>query len=255
MFSYDMERSVTGDLEARPAGQPVRRKGGALASADDKKIEYEMADKIGFERLPDEVVKALRSRQCLLGDEIAAGADDLITKRRKDGSHYQFMDAWWTSTRCCTIIGVTRELAAMGDGRFRPNGPWSATGTIYLLPDDLQLVHSIWQRSLSQDAVSDAKRKNDIQYTDEVIDVLPPDVALPVRGGKSDAWRVYRKGFAQETIVAMKMVGDRVRILRAVREATSKDKLDSASWTLDTLDAPVVSSRPISIGKGSGVLP
>ncbi len=255
MSSHDMERSVMGTLETAPAGQPAKRQGGTLAGIDNKKIEYITADKIGFELVPDEVVKALKFRQCLLGDEIAAAADHIVTKRRTDGSHYQFTNAWWASTRCCTIIDVTRELAATGDGRFRPNGPWSATGTIHLLSGNLQPVRSIWQRPPSQVAVSNARKRTGNQYTDEALDLLPPDVALPVRGGRSDAWQISRKGFVQETIVAMKMVGNRVRILRAVREATSKKKLDSASWTLDTLDAPIASSRPVSTGKGTGAQP
>ncbi len=242
-------------LETTPANQPVKRQGGDLAGTNNKKIEYVTVDKIGFEVVPDKVVSALKLHQCLIGDEIAATACEVVTKCRADGSHYQFTNAWWASTRCCTIVDVTRELAATGDGRFRPNGPWSATGTIHLLPDNLKPVRSIWQRSPSQAAASDASKRNKNQYTNEALDLLPPNVALPVRGGKADAWKISRKGFVQETIVAMKMVGDRVRILRAVREDTSRKKLDSASWTVDTLDAPIVDSRPVSIGKGSGNLP
>jgi hypothetical protein len=80
---------------------------------------------------------------------------------------------------------------------------------------------------------------------DDPLDLLPPDLVLPTRDGVADAWQVYGKGWARETVVAMHMTKSGVLLFRAVREATSRRALSTSEWHVETLDAPVAEHAPV----------
>jgi hypothetical protein len=210
-----------------------------------KTLAYVTAPRVGFEQVPEGIVEALVAEGILVGAEVAATAEPPVAKRRADGSYYQLVTAWWASTSRYVILEVRRELAPAGDGRFRPTGAWSSTGKVFCLPDDVQAATSVWRRS---GGAGGAGRPRS-QRTDDPLDLLPPEAARPVVGGQADAWREFGRGWAIETIVASRLFADRVRVLRATRQGTSRRALDGADWALETIDAPVVRSREFSVGQ------
>lgn len=240
-----------GSLEKAPANKLGKYRSRAVTA--DKEVAYVDVDKVGFDRVPKEVVDILKLRKHLVGKMITASADSPLTKRRADGSHYQFMTAWWVSAKCCTVIDITRELAPKSTSRFKPVGPWSVTGTTHLLPKNLKPVRSIWSRSQSHTTATGitAGKK---ELTDEPLDLLPLDVARPLIGGLSNAWRIFTEVFAEEVVVAMKIASNRVIAIKATRVAGSEEKLVHADWAIDTLDAPIASSYPVSIRKATNTL-
>jgi len=232
-------------LPASSGGLPARRSGSLPAERGPKTLAYAPAPRVGFEHVPEEIVQALVAEGILIGTEVAASAEPPLAKRRAEGSHYQVVTAWWASTSRYLVLEARRELASAGDGRLRPAGAWSATGKGYRLPDDLQAATSVWRRSGGSDGAG--KPKN--QRTDDPLELLPSEVAKPVMGGDADAWRTFGKGWATETVVASRLFAIRVMALRATRQATSRRALDSADWSLETIDAPVTGSWEFSIGQ------
>ncbi|MDA8284995.1 MAG: hypothetical protein M0Z42_17250 [Actinomycetota bacterium] len=230
-------------LPVTPGGPPARRSGGIPAEQGAKTLAYVSVPRVGFEQVPEEIVGALVAEGILVGVEVAATAEPPLAKRRAEGSHYQLVTAWWASTSCYVVLDVRRELALAGEGRLRPAGTWSATGKVFHLPDSVQMATSVWRRSGGADGAGKPKS----QRTDDPLDLLPPEVAKPVMGGQADAWREFGKSWATETVVASRLFADRVRVLRATRQATSRRALDGADWALETIDAPVTGSREFSV--------
>lgn len=228
------------------AGPPSRRLGGLPSIGGAKKLSYVPGTKIGFENVPEEVVRELTAKRIIFGSNVAANGDPPVTKRRSDGSHYQVATAWWSSTSRYVTLELIRDLAPAGEGRFRPTAPWRVTGTIFHLPAGLEVETSVWHRTVEGSGAGRPKS----QHTDEPLDILPPAVAQPVRGGRADAWVVeYGGGTAVETVVASRVLSGRVRILRAIRQATSGGSLEEAEWILQTLDAPITRTEDFSVGQ------
>ncbi len=232
-------------LPDNPGGVPSRRTGGLPERGAPKKLSYVPATKIGFDCAPEEIVLELTAKRVILGSEVAATAYPPVTKRRSDGTHYQMATAWWSSTSRYVTLELKRDLVPAGDGRFRPAALWRATGKVFHLPDGLEVTTSVWRRA--GEGTSSGRPKS--QRTQEPLDILPPSVAQPVRGGQADAWQEYGGGAAVETVVASLLVDDRVRILRATRQSTSKSALEGAEWILQTLDAPITRAQNFSVGQ------
>ncbi len=236
---------------ATPGSQPARRSGGLPAERGTKALSYVPVPRVGFEHVPEEIVETLVAEGILVGTEVAATAKPPLAKRRVEGSHYQQITAWWASTSCYVVLDVRRELSPAGDGRLRPAGAWSAAGKVFRLPDTVQVAASVWRRPGA--AGTPGRPKS--QLTDDPLDLLPPEVAKPVMGGEADAWRESGKGWATETVVASRLVADRVRVLRATRQAHSRVALGAADWALETIDTPVTGSSELSVGRRGKDLP
>src|SRR5690242_17371850 len=122
------------DLAPRDPRSPARRAGGEVAASVSRpgelsthssgRLQYSPAELIGFAHVPDELAGQLRREDVITGSEIAAWAEEPVTKRRANGSAYQIVSAWWAdSTRLVVFDGV-RDLEEASKGRFRPAGAW-----------------------------------------------------------------------------------------------------------------------------------
>jgi hypothetical protein len=225
------------------SGKISRTQSSIVDGGVDKRISYVEAHGVGFKALPNEVLAALACREVLVGVELSATSNLPQIKRRPNGSHYQLVVAWWASTSRFVSVDARRELAPAGVGKLRPCAPWSVTAKIYRLPAGLQATTSTWRFAGSSAGRSNSKRIE----TDDPLEVLPPGVADPVRGGMRDAWRQMSSDEATETVVGSLVTEERVRVLRAVRRAASEAALERADWSVETLEAPVLQIYEICV--------
>jgi hypothetical protein len=221
-------------LEPRSQGSLAPRSGSPAKRAPGK-IPYEVVERAGFDVVPDAVQDALWAASVLIGT-MWLGTGDLVTKRRSDGSHFQHLRAWWASELRFVTFNAIRELTPTGEGRFRPQGGWTTRGTAFDFPSPRIPASSVWRLAASEQAGSEPRR---VRRNAGPLEVLPPQVASPVVGGEADAWREHGRGWAAETIVACKVKDNKVRLLKATREATSRRALDRADWNVETLDSQV----------------
>lgn len=210
------------------------------------RISYVLAEAVGFDRVPAAVVDQLRERGVLAGSIWAGTADHPVTKRRSDGSHYQWIEAWWASTLRLVRFGAHRALAPVGGGKLTPAGPWEVRGAVHDYPYPIETTRSTWQFQVP--APSPGDRRHPRARSADPLEILPPQVAAPLFGAESDAWREWGKRWARETVVAFKMGEGRVLALRAERRTTSQATLDAAAWTVETVDAPIARSTPFASG-------
>jgi hypothetical protein len=228
---------------------PVPRPGGSLTGRGPLEPNYETADGLGLERLPEEVIDELESAGLISEAVFMDWADDTVTKRRRDGSHYQQIGAWWASLSQLNVVVVRRELEPAGEGRLRPRGAWMVTGTSHELPPDLTAVRSVWRfQAPAGNGIDAAAGK-----TDDPLEMLPTTLTIPVAGGEAHASLRWRDRWAKEQVIAYRLVGGRVRMLSATRESTSRRKLTSTDWTAEELDASVVATMPINVGGSPAV--
>jgi len=228
-----------------PRATAPAARGSAVAKRGPGRIGYEDAELIGFEHVPAALARELWSSGVLFGSMWVGTAERPVARRRaSDGSHYQQLHAWWASEWRYAEFDAGRELAVVGDGRLRPEGPWNARGTFYDYPQAVAGIRSIWRFQAPE---TGGTRNPPSRRTNNPLEVLPPPVASPIMGGKSDSWREYGKGWATETIVASKVSGSRVLLLRANREASSRRALDSADWMVETIDTPTTRATPFSV--------
>ena len=238
-------------LPVRPSSgsRLVGRSGASLSRRGPASISYEAADLVGFERVPPHLAEYLRAAGVLVGVEFVADADQPVAKRRPNGSHYQQLHAWWASESRFVAFEARREMTSAGAGRLRPSGPWEASGTVHEFPSGVTATPSVWRHEMSN---TPDGGKDSETATDSPLDALPGPIAKPVTGGETSAWLEYKKGWAAETIVASRVLSNRVRLLRATREATSRRALSSAPWEAKTIDAPTVRTTPFSVMVPSG---
>ena len=116
------------------------------------------------------------------------------------------------------MFGYEREMERVGEKQFRPASTWSVNGILSRLGPVGGPERSVWRFDAS--GAGEAARKT--SETDDPLDLLPPELVRPLRDGDADAWRLYRKGWASETVVAMSLTTGRALLFRAVREATSR---------------------------------
>jgi hypothetical protein len=207
------------------------------------RVSYVEASAVGFEHLPEPVRASLIPH--LLGDHLAADADEPVAKRRPDGTYYQQATGWWASTDRYLEISATRPLVSAGSGRLRPAGPWTTSTTIYDLAPGSPPVTSSWRF----DGVAAGSDLNTaLRSVDDPLDTLPPPLVAPVRGGRADAWRTWDDRSAEETVVVVLRLRDRVRILKAERRAHSRRALTTAEWHATALDAPIAATNTFTVG-------
>jgi len=224
------------------AGAPAVRPHGGLARRGPATPDYAPTDGLGFGRLPDSLLRLLRMRGLIPLSTFAVWVDDPVARRRSDGTHDQQVDAWWaTESRLVTCSG-RRELAPFRKGRLRPSGSWIVGGTIHdLVP--VVPERSAWRYPSGR---ASGPLGPPAVVTDEPLDLLPAAVTGPVVGGESRCFLQWRSGWAEESVIAHRVVAGRVRLLRGVRTATGREALTGADWVVETVDTPVVRTTTCS---------
>ena len=228
-------------MTPRGSGSPAPRSGGQVVGRGPTSLGYETAEAVGFEVVPERVRRCLLSSAVIGIESLSASSDSPTVMRRSNGTFYQGAQAWWGDERRLFVFGYEREMEQVGEKQFRPAGMWSVDGILSRLRPVGGPERSVW-RFDSSDA-GEAPRKG--VKTDDPLDLLPPDLVLPIRDGDADAWQVYGKGWAREIVVAMHITKSGVLQLRAVREATSRRALSTSEWHVETLDAPVAEHAPV----------
>lgn len=236
-----------GTIDTRQSNSTTSYSGGngLTRRTGGERLDYTDVDRVGFDKLPVEIREAVSGRKIMLGGVICADAENPVAKRRSDGSYYQEMKAWWVGAGSYVDIRAVRELVQAGDGRLRPNGPWSAASIVYTLPPGVRAMHSVWR---SAESSGSGSKQDTGTLTDDALDILPPQVAAPVAGGLSDAWLEWGKGFAHEVVVALRPLDGRIRALRAERSGRSRKMLPNCDWHIDTVDAPIIGKRLAAVG-------
>lgn len=226
----------------RGSGSVSTRGGGTVAKRSPGSIDYVSADAVGFEVLPEALRGALSG--LLLGTELAADAEHPVTKRRQDGTHFQVVSGWWASSERLVVVEGRRALDRVGENQFKPSGEWDASGTVHQFPLGLVPETSCWR--FDGGSAGDGKTRR--RKVANALDALPPQLVAPVLGGSSGAWQRYRRGWAQETVVALRLTHNRVKVLCAEREASSLRALAATGWRATTLDSPIVAALSITSG-------
>ena len=234
--------------DRRGGSAPVAGGRRTPATKSPGRIHYVDTERIGFEHVPEELVEEMTGAGVLAGELWAAAADAGVAKRRADGSHYQHIEAWWSSQWRYVQVDARRELELGGDGKLRPVGAWSATGSVWVFAVEATPERSVWRYQPGSEPTSG--RKPPRPRARDPLEALPGPVAGPVLGGDSYAWVQFGRGWASETIVASKVADGRILLLRANREATSQRGLGLVDWVVETVDAP--SAPPVSFSVGSG---
>jgi hypothetical protein len=200
-----------------------------------------LVDAVGFDLMPRPVIDALSG--LLIGPPVAADAKPLVAKRQSDGTHYQQAVGWWAGADRYLTIDARRLLAPVEGQRLKPVSGWKIDGTVSYFRSGVMPTHSEWRFDPGTD--SGAKKKSRERVSDP-LDALPEELVRPVRDADANAWRRYRQGWAEETIVAALAGPDRIKVLKAQRTATSRRALDSANWHVETLDAPIASVQALT---------
>jgi hypothetical protein len=206
-------------------------------------------DAVGFDLMPRPVIDALA--EVLIGLPLAANAEPLLTKRTPDGTYYQQAVGWWAGRDRYLTIDARRLLAPVEGQKLKPVTGWKIEGTISHLQPGVMPVHSEWRFEPGTD--TGAKKKSR-ERVDDPLEALPEELTRPVRDAEANAWRKYRQGWAEETIVAALAGPDRIKALKAQRTATSRRSLVSADWHFETLDAPIASVQALATDSYGRVL-
>jgi hypothetical protein len=167
-----------------------------------------------------------------------------VTRRRADGSYYQVISGWWASAARLVVIEARRPLVRRGATQFAPSGVWSVATTIHRFAPGVVAERSRWRLDTKTTARSGVKAPRAL----DPLDVLPPALVTPVRGGSSAAWQRFGHNWARETIVAMRIDAGRVRVLRAEREASYDWALREFDWQAVSLDPAI--AETLSLGHG-----
>lgn len=229
------------------------RSAGDLSTRAPGQIEYKTrTEKVGFEHVPPELAKFLKSAEILVGTELIAGADAPEAKRRQNGTHYQLLSACWTSESRFVLFEARRELTSVGEGKFRPSGAWTASGTVHHFASPATTDRSVWRHKGAGGAEASATKEHVVT---DALDALPPAVAGPVIGGTTHAWLQWRKGWASEAIVASPFIGNEVHVLRAQREGTSRGALKAATWVTEMINATSNNRVPFTATMPNGISP
>lgn len=230
-------------MTPRGSGSPVSRSGRPLDVRGPTRFEYETADAVGFDVVPLRVRKQLRSTDLIGTDYLSATSDVPVVMKRPDGTFHQSAEAWWGDERQLLVFGYEREMKRVGEKQFRPTSTWSVNGVLRRLGRVGGPERSVWRF----DASGAGAITHKIPTTDDPLDLLPLELVRPLRGGNADAWQLYGKGWASETVVAMSLSTGRALLFRAVREAASRRALSPADWHVETLNAPVIEHAPVRI--------
>jgi hypothetical protein len=224
-----------GRLEAAK-GQEISGRGPSTAN-------YEVAAEVGFDLFP-EIARSRLFLDGFIGSEpISASCSELTVRRRPDGGHYQVGTAWWGDESRAVLMECQREMEHRGGKRFAPRGDWSVSGVVHHLSGVGGRETSTWSFD------SGARRGNDSSppvLAQDPLDLLPPDVVAPIRGGFSDLWRITSSSSADEYLCAVKLVNGEALLLGATRTSRTNAGLLRAGWVVTTLVASINRSEPFA---------
>ncbi len=232
----EIARSTPGGPPSVPHGRGLDRRGPAA-------VAYVEADEVGFEAVPLAVRRELEARRLIDGEPLAASCDRPRVVRRADASYEQRGSAWWGRAGRAVVLDLRREMAPRGGTRFAPTGAWRVTGTLHHLGSVGEPELSTW--AFEGGGVGGARSGAPVM-SDDPLDLLPPDVVAPVRGGQSDAWRDIAPHEVCEWVEALRVTRDEAYLLRATRVADSVERVSGATWTIATLMAPITRSESFS---------
>ncbi|MCU1363802.1 MAG: hypothetical protein JWM55_1630 [Acidimicrobiaceae bacterium] len=218
-------------------------RGGGISHRGPSSIGYTPAAAVGFEIVPEAVRSQLRAMGIIGVSQLCASCEELGVRRRPDGTHYQSGEAWWGDATRAVLMTLSREMVQRGGRQFSPGGAWRVSGMVHHLGDVGGPEKSTWQYD---PAASTGKSDSPPVKTNDPLDLLPPDVAAPVRGGSSDVWLETSSSSATEYLTAIRVLANKVLQLEANRTARSKAALLRAAWTLTTLEAPITKSVPFA---------
>jgi hypothetical protein len=197
-------------------------------------------DAVGFDLMPRPVIDALSG--LLIGPPIAADAQPLVTKRKPDGTYYQQAVGWWAGSDRYLTIDARRLLAPVEGQKLKPVSGWKIDGTVSYFQPGVTPVHSEWRFDPGTDTGAKMKSRERVE---DPLEALPEELTRPVRDADATAWREYRQGWAEETIVAALAGPDRIKVLKAQRTGTSRRALVTAHWHAETLDVPIASVQAL----------
>ena len=242
-MALPVRRLANGDLSQLPPGALVTR-GPAVP-------DYAPIDGLGFDRLPDTLLQVLRMRGLIPLSTFAMWADVPLSRRRPDGSHYQQVDAWWATEARLVTCSARRELAPFRKGRLRPSASWIVCGTIHELAAVVP-ERSAWHYP---SGIASTPLGPSVCASDGPLDLLPAAVTDSVVGGEAKCYLQWGPGWAEESVIAHRLVAGRVHLLQGVRTAASRQELTGADWAVQTVDAPVVRTTSLCLGGSPAVLP
>jgi hypothetical protein len=187
------------DLAPREDGTRARRTGAVIVSPGPSaklstrssgRLSYSSSDLIGFDYVPEQVVRQLRRENIIAEAGIAGWAEPPVVRRRADCSVYQIVTAWWSDSTRLVVFEVVRDLEEVGSGRFRPTEAWVPRGTVYQFPPGISAV------TYSSTPEADDLRKDSsgvAAIAESPLDVLPEYLQPPLRGGAAGAGIEWRR--------------------------------------------------------------
>lgn len=244
-MDYAMSSSSSG------GGSLEAARGGTLGVRGPTSANYVPVTAAGFEILPEIVRLSLAERAVIGPAPLCASCLNLEVKRRSDGTHYQSGSAWWCDTTRAVLIECRREVKRLEGNKFSPGGNWSVSGVIHHLDDVGGPEESTWE---FEGTSSHGKGASSAIVTQDPLDLLPSEVAAPVRGGQSDVWALVSPSSVTEYLTAVKVVDAEVLFLEGKRTARSKQSLHRGAWTLTTLVAPIRASEHFNFQCGTASL-
>lgn len=228
-----------GDLEAA-RGDEVSNRGPAS-------IDYQKASIAGFKKLPAVIRSRLVADGVIGSKPLCASCGSLDVRKRADGGYYQAGTAWWGDETKAVLIECRREMEHRSGRTFSPSGAWSVSGVIH----HLDAVGGSEITKWKFDAKATGGDNSSLPVmSEDPLDLLPPEVAAPVRGGLADAWMRITSSSVTEYLTAIRVVNDDALLLEANRTARTETSLPHAEWKLTTLRAPINGSETFAFACG-----
>lgn len=215
-------------------------RGSEVSSRGSSSIDYKIVPAAGFEILPTVIRSRLVAEGVIGTRALCASCQSLEVKRRADGTHYQTGTAWWGDESRAVLIECRREMEHRGGKKYSPSGAWSVTGVIHHLQNVGGPEVTKWK---FRGGASAGDEPSPLVVTRDPLDLLPPEVVTPIRGGLSDVWMLTTSSSAKEYLTAIRVVNDQVLLLEANRTARTETSLHLSEWTLTTLAAPIIQSE------------
>lgn len=222
-------------------------RGGGVSNRGPASIDYQEVPAAGFKALPSVVRSRLIAEGVIGSKPVSASCQRLVVRRRADESYYQSGTAWWGDDSKAVLIECRREMQLRTGKKFSPYGTWSVTGVIHRLLDVGGPETTKWK--FDGKAPGGGSSSPPVS-SDDPLDLLPPEVAAPVRGGLSDAWMLTTSASATEYLTAIRVVNDEALLLEANRTARTQASLSRAEWKLTTLKAPINGSETFAFECG-----
>lgn len=225
--------------------EPARR--GGISNRGPSSIDYKDVPVAGFEILPASIRSYLSTKGLIGVRPLCASCEDLEIRRRVDGSHYQSGTAWWGDESRAVLITCRREVEHRSGKKFSPSGAWNVTCDIHHLGDVGGPEVTKWK---FHDNSSGRGAPSPPVTTHDPLDLLPPEVAAPVRGGLSDVWMRTTPSSVTEYLTAIRITAGKALLLEANRRARTEFNLHRSKWKLTTLAAPISQSEALDFSCG-----